>query len=204
MIICTKTPLDNVLRLTLPTQLTLMRVCAIPLLVVIFYLDIPHSTVFASWVFIIAAITDWLDGYLARRLNATSNFGAFLDPVADKLIVATALVVLLQNDPRLAMLIPVAIIIGREITISALREWMAELGQRASVAVQGIGKLKTGTQMTAISMLLWQESTFGLPVYQLGYFLLLIASVLTIWSMVIYLRAAWPLMTSDSEITHDA
>lgn len=197
MITCTKTRPDNPLRLTLPTQLTLMRVCAIPLLVVVYYLDFAHNTIFASGVFIVAAITDWLDGYLARKLNATSNFGAFLDPVADKLIVATALVVLLQNDPRVAMLIPVAIIIGREITISALREWMAELGQRASVAVQGIGKLKTGTQMTAIGMLLWQESTFGLPVYQLGYVLLLAASLLTIWSMVIYLRAAWPLMVAS-------
>ena len=195
MITSTKTPRDNVLRVTLPTQLTLLRVFAIPLLVVVYYLDIAHSTIFASIIFIIAAITDWLDGYLARKLNATSNFGAFLDPVADKLIVATALVVLLQNDPTMSMLVPVAIIIGREITISALREWMAELGQRASVAVQGIGKLKTGTQMTAIGMMLWQEPTFGLPVYPLGYGLLLVASVLTIWSMVIYLRAAWPLLS---------
>jgi CDP-diacylglycerol--glycerol-3-phosphate 3-phosphatidyltransferase len=182
-------------RLTLPTQLTLARVLAIPLLVVIYYSDFPHDTIVAALIFIVAAITDWLDGYLARKLNAVSNFGAFLDPVADKLIVATALVVLLQNDPTLSMLVPVAIIIGREITISALREWMAELGQRASVAVRGIGKLKTGTQMTAIAMLLWQESTFGLPVYSLGYVLLLVSSVLTVWSMFIYLRAAWPLLS---------
>ena len=183
------------MRLTLPTQLTLLRVLAIPLLVLIYYLDFKHNTIVAAVIFILAAITDWLDGYLARRLNAMSNFGAFLDPVADKLIVATALVVLLENDPSVAMLLPVAVIIGREITISALREWMAELGQRASVAVRGIGKLKTGTQMTAISMLLWQESTFGLPVYTLGYALLLVASVLTLWSMAIYLRAAWPLLS---------
>ncbi len=183
------------MRLTLPTQLTLLRVLAIPLLVLVFYLDFKHNTIAAAVIFIIAAITDWLDGYLARRLNAMSNFGAFLDPVADKLIVATALVVLLQNDPTVAMLLPVAVIIGREITISALREWMAELGERASVAVLGIGKLKTGTQMTAISMLLWQEPTFNLPVYQLGYALLLVASVLTLWSMAIYLRAAWPLLS---------
>ncbi len=183
------------MRLTLPTQLTLLRVLAIPLLVLVYYLDFQHNTIVAAIIFILAAITDWLDGYLARRLNAMSNFGAFLDPVADKLIVATALVVLLQNDPTVAMLLPVAVIIGREITISALREWMAELGQRASVAVRGIGKLKTGTQMTAISMLLWQESTFNLPVYDLGYALLLIASVLTLWSMAVYLRAAWPLLS---------
>lgn len=185
------------LKLTLPTQLTLMRVVAIPLLVLVYYLDFQHNTIVAASIFIIAAITDWLDGYLARRMNAMSNFGAFLDPVADKLIVATALVVLLQNEPSVAMLIPVAIIIGREITISALREWMAELGARASVAVKGIGKLKTGFQMTAISLLLWEESTFGLPVYQLGYGLLLAASVLTLYSMAIYLRAAWPLMAED-------
>ena len=183
------------MRLTLPTQLTLLRVLAIPLLVIVYYMDFPHHTIVAAGIFILAAITDWLDGYLARKLNATSNFGAFLDPVADKLIVATALVVLLQDDPSIDLLIPVAIIIGREITISALREWMAELGQRTSVAVRGIGKLKTGFQMTAISMMLWQESTFGLPVYSLGYALLLIASVLTLWSMVIYLRAAWPLLS---------
>lgn len=182
------------MKLTLPTQLTLLRVFAIPLLVVVYYMDFAHNTIVAAVIFILAAITDWLDGYLARKLNATSNFGAFLDPVADKLIVATALVVLLQNDPSLSMLIPVAIIIGREITISALREWMAELGERASVAVKGIGKLKTGTQMTAISLLLWQESTFGLPLYTLGFALLLVASVLTLWSMAVYLRAAWPLL----------
>ncbi len=181
--------------LTLPTQLTILRVLAIPLLVLVFYMDFAHHTIVAAIIFILAAITDWLDGYLARKLNATSNFGAFLDPVADKLIVATALVVLLENDPTVSMMIPVAIIIGREITISALREWMAELGQRTSVAVRGIGKLKTGFQMTAISMMLWQESTFGLPVYTLGYLLLLVASVLTLWSMMIYLQAAWPLLS---------
>lgn len=200
MITCTKLQPANVLQLTLPTQLTLLRVLAIPLLVVLYYLDFNHNTIAAAVVFIFAGITDWLDGYLARKLNATSKFGAFLDPVADKLIVATALVVLLQNDPRLAVLVPVAIIIGREITISALREWMAELGQRASVAVRGIGKLKTVTQMCAIGMMLWQEPTFGLPVYMLGYCLLLVASVLTLWSMILYLRAAWPLMAADSEL----
>lgn len=195
MITYTKTPEVPAVPLTLPTQLTLLRVFAIPLLVLVYYLDFRHHTIVAAGIFIAAAITDWLDGYLARKLNATSNFGAFLDPVADKLIVATALVVLLEQDPGLALMLPVAIIIGREITISALREWMAELGQRASVAVRGIGKLKTGTQMTAISMLLWREPTFSLPVYELGYALLLVASVLTLWSMVVYIRAAWPLLS---------
>lgn len=180
------------MKLTLPTQLTLLRVVAIPIMALLYYTDLPHHTILAALVFIAASITDWLDGYLARKLNQSSAFGAFLDPVADKLIVATALVVLVQQDPRLALVVPAAIIIGREITISALREWMAELGQRAHVGVQSLGKWKTGFQMTAISMMLWRDSTFGLPVYLLGYALLLVASVLTVWSMAAYLRAAWP------------
>lgn len=179
-------------KLTLATRLTLLRVLAIPALTLVFFLEFPHHRIAAALIFIVAAITDWLDGYLARRMNDTSAFGAFLDPVADKLMVATALVLLLQGDPTFSMALPVAVIIGREITVSALREWMAELGQRASVAVRGIGKLKTGTQMTAISLLLWEEATFGLPLYLLGYGLLLIASVLTLWSMLVYLKAAWP------------
>jgi len=180
------------MKLTLPTQLTLMRVAAIPVLVLFYYLDIPNNTIIAAVIFIAAAITDWLDGYLARRFDQSSAFGAFLDPVADKLIVATALVVLVQQDPRVIVLIPAAIIIGREITISALREWMAELGMSAQVKVQALGKWKTGFQMTAISLMLWRQPTFGLPLYNIGYALLLIAGVLTVWSMFVYLRAAWP------------
>ncbi len=180
------------MKLTLPTQLTLARVIAIPLMGLAYYVDLPHNTIIAALIFIVAAITDWLDGYLARRLNQASAFGAFLDPVADKLIVATALAVLLQQDPRLAVMIPAAIIIGREITISALREWMAELGQRSKVNVAGLGKWKTGFQMTAISMMLWREDFGPLPIYDIGYGLLLVASVLTVWSMCLYLRAAWP------------
>lgn len=180
------------MNLTLPTQLTLMRVAAIPVLVVLYYVNIPNNTIIAAILFIAAAITDWLDGYLARRMNQSSAFGAFLDPVADKLIVATALVVLLQQDARIIVLVPVAIIIGREITISALREWMAELGKRGTVKVQALGKWKTGFQMTAISLMLWREPTFGLPIYHLGYALLLVASLLTVWSMFLYIRAAWP------------
>ncbi len=183
------------IQFTLPTQLTIARIFAIPLLVIVYYLPFAHSTIVAALIFIAAAITDWLDGYLARRMNLTSNFGAFLDPVADKLIVATALIVLLQARPSLWVLAPVAIIIGREITISALREWMAELGARASVAVRGIGKVKTATQMTAISMMLWKESSFGLPVYEIGFMLLLVASALTIWSMFLYIQAAWPVLS---------
>ncbi|MEN8719557.1 MAG: CDP-diacylglycerol--glycerol-3-phosphate 3-phosphatidyltransferase [Oceanococcaceae bacterium] len=178
--------------LTIPTQLTLLRVFAIPVLVLVYFLDIPHNTIIASLIFIAAALTDWLDGYLARRFEQTSAFGAFLDPVADKLIVATALVVLVQQDPRLLVVVPATIIIGREITISALREWMAGLGHSAQVQVQWLGKWKTTFQMTAISLMLWRDPTFGLPVYAVGYALLIIASVLTVWSMVLYLKSAWP------------
>lgn len=181
--------------LNLPNILTLIRVVAIPVLVLVFYLPFKWSGVCAAALFLAAGITDWLDGYLARKLNQTSPFGAFLDPVADKLIVGVALVMLVQVHATAWLAVPAMVIVSREITVSALREWMAELGQRASVAVRGIGKLKTGTQMTAISMLLWQESTFNLPVYDLGYALLLIASVLTLWSMAVYLRAAWPLLS---------
>lgn len=158
----------------------------------------------ATVIFVVAAITDWLDGYLARRLNQYTTFGAFLDPVADKLIVATALVLLATDQKVLDLVISVplfaaavAIIIGREIVISALREWMAELGKRASVAVSYIGKVKTTMQMIAISLLIYQESLFGLPVFVLGELLLFVAAALTLYSMIVYLRAAWPVLTDQ-------
>ncbi len=182
------------MRPNLPTLLTLGRVAVIPVVLGLFYVDWPHARQAAALLFIAAAITDWLDGWLARRWNQTSNFGAFLDPVADKLLVATALVMLLRDDPRSVMGVLAAVIIGREITISALREWLAELGERRRVAVGAIGKLKTAFQMTAISMMLWQTPLGPIPVYELGYALLFAAAALTLWSMVIYLRAAWPLM----------
>ena len=149
--------------------------------------------------FLAAAITDWLDGYLARRLNQYSRFGAFLDPVADKLIVAAALVLLTADDRILDQVLDhrlftvvVVIILGREITVSALREWMAELGERARVAVSFLGKLKTTGQMIAIPFLLYREPLLGLPILRLGEILLYAAAALTLWSMLIYLRAAWP------------
>ena len=141
-----------------------------------------------AFVFLFAAITDWFDGYLARALNQTSAFGRFLDPVADKLMVAAALVVLVQSQPTIWIVIPAIVIISREIAISALREWMAELGKRANVAVSQIGKWKTTAQMTSITVLLVQHPLLN----YLGYVLLYIAVVLTIWSMLIYLKAAWP------------
>lgn len=185
------------MQLNLPNILTLLRVLAIPVVLGLFYLDFPHSRQWACVVFTAAGITDWFDGYLARAWGQTSKFGAFLDPVADKLLVAVSLVMLLQADQGATLAVLVAIIIGREITISALREWMAELGQRTSVAVGWIGKVKTGFQMTAIGMMIWQRDTFHLPIYMLGYALLFIAAALTIWSMLIYLRAAWPYMKEN-------
>ncbi|MFA5940599.1 MAG: CDP-diacylglycerol--glycerol-3-phosphate 3-phosphatidyltransferase [Sinimarinibacterium sp.] len=182
------------MKLTLPLFLTLMRVAVIPVVLVLFYIDLPYSRQVATVLYAMAGITDWFDGWLARRWNQTSKFGAFLDPVADKLLVAVCLVMLLHAQPSGMLALMVAIIIGREITISALREWMAELGQRTSVAVSWVGKWKTAFQMIAIGMMIWQIETFGINWYDLGYVLLFVAAALTIWSMVVYLRAAWPLM----------
>jgi CDP-diacylglycerol--glycerol-3-phosphate 3-phosphatidyltransferase len=185
------------MQMTLPLFLTLMRVAAIPVVLAMFYLPVPYARQIATVLYTAACLTDWLDGWLARRWGQTSQFGAFLDPVADKLLVAVCLVMLLHTDTsplRWLLALIVAVIIGREITISALREWMAELGKRASVAVSWIGKLKTIFQMTAIGMMIWQAPTFGVAWYQLGYVLLFVSALLTLWSMVVYLRAAWPLM----------
>lgn len=184
--------------MTLPTQLTVARIIAIPVMAGFFFAPWEWAREASAIVFMMAAFTDWLDGYLARKMNVESRFGAFLDPVADKLIVAAALVCLLQADPRAAVLVPVMIIISREITISALREWMAELGERTSVAVNWLGKFKTAMQMSAISMMLWRDPVLFLPTYELGYLALLLASALTLWSMIIYLRAAWPLFFAES------
>lgn len=185
--------------MNIPNLLTLLRILLVPVFVVAYYLPVGWSHLLVTGLFVAGALTDWLDGYLARRLNQHSALGAFLDPVADKLVVATALV-LLVADPRLAerlvdgrlFAVTVAIIVGREITVSALREWMAELGHRATVAVSVLGKLKTISQMLAIGLLLYREPILGLPVFRSGEILLYVAAVLTLWSMVLYLRAAWP------------
>jgi len=176
-----------------------MRIVLIPVLLVVYWLDWSMAHVAATVIFVLAAITDWLDGWLARKLDQSSAFGAFLDPVADKLMVATALVLVATDDRVLAevvnqraFVIMVAVIIGREIVVSALREWMAEIGRRASVAVSYVGKFKTTAQMVAISLLLYREDFLGLPILRIGEILLVIAAVLTLWSMWIYLRAAWP------------
>lgn len=177
--------------INIPNLLTVLRVLLIPVFILLFYLPLSWSYLAASAVFSLAAITDWLDGYLARRWQQSTPFGAFLDPVADKLMVAVALVLLVEAHANLWLSLPAAIIIGREIVISALREWMAELGARAQVAVSSLGKWKTTAQMVALVILLANPPQFTLWV-GLGYALLLVAAGLTIWSMVQYLRAAWP------------
>jgi len=175
---------------TIPNLLTALRVAAIPLMVICYYLPQPISTVGAAVVFIVASVTDWFDGWLARRPGQTSQFGAFLDPVADKLLVSVALILLLHRMDNVFITLAAMVVIGREIVISALREWMAQLGKRASVAVNSIAKLKTGVQMTAIPILLWYPSKpAGEELRLLGLFLLALAVLLTLWSMVIYFRA---------------
>ncbi len=181
--------------MTIPNLLTLLRIFLIPVLVLVFYLPFPWVNIATACIFALAAVTDWLDGYLARRLQQVSALGAFLDPVADKLMVAVVLVLLVEADPSPWLSIPAAIIIGREITISALREWMAELGKRATVAVSMLGKLKTVAQMVALVMLLLSETVWGLPVYTIGLVCLYVAATLTLWSMCLYLWAAWPELT---------
>ncbi len=178
--------------INIPTLLTWARIVLIPVVVGVYYLALPpvEANLIATVAFVLAAVTDWFDGWLARKLNQTSAFGAFLDPVADKLMVAAALVVLVQLGRLDALL--AFIIIGREITISALREWMATIGARKSVAVSLIGKLKTTAQMVAIPMLLFDDSIGPLNFALCGQWLIWVAAVLTIWSMVYYMRKAWP------------
>ncbi|GGX51414.1 CDP-diacylglycerol--glycerol-3-phosphate 3-phosphatidyltransferase [Saccharospirillum salsuginis] len=180
--------------MNIPNILTLFRILMIPICVGVYYLPQVWAPWLASAIFLAAAITDWFDGYLARKLEQSTPFGAFLDPVADKLIVAAALVVLVESHASLWMTLPAVVIIGREIVISALREWMAELGKRASVAVNMLGKVKTTLQMTAIVILLSQDPTQDTWLEGLGLLALQISAVLTLWSMIVYLRAAWPVL----------
>ncbi len=182
----------------IPNILTYGRILAIPVLILVFYLPVEWSATAATIIFMVAAFTDWLDGYLARRWDQTSAFGAFLDPVADKLIVAAALIILVERNPTSAesiyLALPTIVIIGREIAISALREWMAEIGERAAVAVSMIGKVKTAVQMLAITLLLYQAPIGGVSAADAGLVLLYMSAILTFYSMVIYLRAAWPIL----------
>jgi CDP-diacylglycerol---glycerol-3-phosphate 3-phosphatidyltransferase len=176
---------------TLPTALTLGRIALVPVLVALFYMPFTWAGPAAAVIFAVGAITDWLDGYLARRLNQQSAFGAFLDPVADKIMVAIVLIMLVQDNATIWLALPAMVIISREIVISALREWMAEIGKRANVAVSMLGKLKTVAQMVALILMLWQEPIAGLPVFEIGFVLLYGAALLTLYSMAAYLQAAW-------------
>ena len=186
----------------LPILLTWLRIVAIPLLIAVYYLPASWAgsherDVVATYIFLAAAFTDWADGFLARKLNQTWAFGAFLDPVADKLMVAAALIILVQLGRADAIV--AAIIIGREITISALREWMAKIGASKSVAVSMLGKVKTAAQMVAIPLLLYHAPFLGTDSRVLGSWLIWIAALLTLWSMGYYLRMAWPEIVERSE-----
>ncbi len=185
------------MKATLANVLTWIRIAAIPVVVYCFFSSMDFARPIAGIVFGLAAITDMLDGYAARKLGQTSRFGEFLDPVADKLMVAVALVLLVQSDPRVVITLIAMIIIGREITVSALREWMAGLGARDEVKVSLAGKLKTALQMFGIAFMVYQRDLFGVEIYDVGYWLLLAAAAMTLWSMVIYLRAAWPSMQQN-------
>ena len=184
---------------SLPNLLTLLRIILIPIFIIVFYIPFTGAHQTAALIFAIASFTDWLDGYLARRLGQLSTFGAFLDPVADKLLVATSLLLLVGGKDMSYITLPSIVIVGREIVISALREWMAEIGQRASMTVSYIGKLKTTLQMLALILLLAYvpgQSLWG----DLGLILLYIAALLTIWSMVIYIKIAWPELIKKVEL----
>jgi CDP-diacylglycerol--glycerol-3-phosphate 3-phosphatidyltransferase len=188
---------------TLPNILTWLRIAAIPLIILLFFMPYRWSDPAAGLLFAAAGITDSLDGYLARRLGQTSRLGAFLDPVADKLVVAVALILLLSKEipamlglspdgARIVLALTAVVIVGREIAISALREWMAEIGARRKVAVSRIGKYKTILQIVGLSMMLFRWDLLGLPTYSVGMALTIAAAALTLWSMIVYLRAAWP------------
>lgn len=185
------------MQLTVPNMLTLLRIFMVPIMVIAFYIPSRTSNLIAAILFTIGALTDWLDGFIARRWQQYSAFGAFLDPVADKITVCFALFLIVQADHSPLMAITAAVIVGREITISALREWMAEIGQRARVSVAGLGKFKTVLQMVAIVILLLQHRYAGRPLYEVGKYLLIAAAVITLWSGFVYLRAAWPLLLAE-------
>lgn len=200
--------------LTIPTILTLARIVMIPVLVLVFFLPFGWTNFVSAALFALASVTDWLDGWIARRYDQSSPFGAFLDPVADKLMVATSLFLIVQGHPTQWMACWAAVIVGREIAVSALREWMAELGQRAAVKVATIGKIKTTVQMIAITCLLYAvvpsggqprpQPWLGREVFLLGDWLLAAAAVLTLWSGYQYLRAAWPILRGDERRAVDS
>jgi CDP-diacylglycerol--glycerol-3-phosphate 3-phosphatidyltransferase len=191
------------LHLNLPTWLTLFRVLLLPVIVVVFYshdvlaaIPLPAANIAAVVVFALASVTDWLDGWVARRFHMESAFGAFLDPVADKLMIAVILFMLVQSHPTALLAVTSAVIVGREIAVSALREWMAVVGERGRVKVQWVGKFKTVMQIIAILILLWERNKNAtsafLRLWNVGEVLLVVAAILTIWSGIAYMKAAWP------------
>lgn len=184
--------------MNLPNILTLSRIMLIPVFVGIYFLPGENTYLWAAFLFGAAALTDWLDGYLARKWGQTTPFGAFLDPVADKLIVVTALLLLIDSHSNLWLTLPAIVIVGREIVISALREWMAEMNARGVVAVSWLGRAKTTIQMVAIFLLLANPAELERPWVLMGYALLYVASLLTLWSMINYLRSAWPMLVEGA------
>ncbi len=186
--------------LNIPNALTWLRILMIPAIIVLFYLPYGWADPAACAAFALAGITDSLDGYYARKLGQTSRLGAFLDPVADKLIVAAALVLIVSKDPRWFVVIVAIVIIGREIAVSALREWMAEIGASGRIKVSVWGKYKTIMQIVGLSLLLFRRDFWGIPIYRLGLVLTGVAVVLTLWSMILYLRLAWPELRGSSTI----
>jgi CDP-diacylglycerol--glycerol-3-phosphate 3-phosphatidyltransferase len=199
------------MHLTVPTMLTLLRIALVPVLVLVFYLPYTWSNIACLVIFVAAAVTDIADGAIARSTGQTSRFGAFLDPVADKIMVTTALVLLVQRlvtqdalyYHEAVFAVSAAIIIGREITISALREWMSEIGESQLVKVSWVGKVKTIFQMTAISILLYGGDLGPLPLRLIGELLLYTAAALTLWSMWTYLRSAWPAISANGALEQD-
>lgn len=187
------------MKLNLANFLTLLRIAAIPVVVICFYSPIEYARPIAAVLFGLAAVTDIIDGWVARKFGQMSRFGEFLDPVADKLMVAIILVMLVQAESNWFEDIIAMIIIGREITISALREWMATIGERANVKVDITGKIKTTLQMFGIGFMVYQNDFMGIPVYTIGFVLLVLAAIMTIWSMIVYLRAAWPFIKADQD-----
>ncbi len=182
------------MKLTLPTAITLFRIALIPLFVIVFYLPFAWANLAAAGIFAMASLSDWVDGYLARALKQESSFGAFLDPVADKLMVVVAIILILQTHPSIYVALPSVIIVAREVSISALREWMAELGSSAAVKVSFIGKAKTTAQLFSLLLLIYAEPIREIPVFEIGLAFYFLAAVFTIVSMFVYLRAAWPVI----------
>jgi CDP-diacylglycerol--glycerol-3-phosphate 3-phosphatidyltransferase len=184
--------------MTLPTTVTLFRIVLIPLFVIVFYLPFAWANVAATVIFAVASVSDWVDGYLARSMQQESSFGAFLDPVADKLMVVVVIVLLVEAHPSVFVALPSIVIVAREISVSALREWMAQLGSSTTVRVSFVGKTKTTAQMLALGFMIYAEPFMGLPIFTIGLVTYYVAAILTIVSMIIYLRASWPIITRES------